>query len=101
MALMCATGCSKQTPPDARTVPTVGVEPLLPIMPLIVAAIAAASGWVAVMMGQSLGRRNNLELETQRARSRAVPEISASLARLERAFSAWLDPFAGYAGMVP
>ena len=28
---------------------------------------------------------------------RAVPEISAGLARVERSFSGWLDPLAGYA----
>lgn len=50
-----------------------------------------------VVIGQTLWRRYSAELESRKARMRAVPEISAGLARVERSFSGWLDPFAGYA----
>ncbi len=78
-------------------VPSVGAEPLLLHMPLIVAAVAGVSGWVGVVIGQRLGRRNNLELKTYKARACAVPEISAGMSRLERTVSVWLDPLAGRA----
>jgi hypothetical protein len=78
------------------TVELVNQTQWLPYASLFVPVLVAILALISVVLGQRLGYRFSVALEDPKARAQAVPAISEGLSRLERAFAAWLDPFAGY-----
>ncbi len=72
------------------------LDQLLPYAPMFVPLLVAILALFGVVLGQRLGYGFSAALERRKARARAVPAISEGFSRLERAFAAWLDPFAGY-----
>ena len=72
------------------------LDQLLPYAPLFVPLLVAILALFGVVLSQRLCYGFSAALERQKARARAVPDTSAGLSRVERVFTAWLGPFAGY-----